>query len=195
MFKSKKSPPEAVSVSPETSPVAVRNDAPVPASAPGAGILRDVVLTAVRKDVFIAQGSHFTGTLNAGGNIVTEGDVEGNITSTHQVRVDAGGVVKGDIRAAHIVVNGLVTGRCYAAAVSLLGEGRIEGDVFTDELAIERGGIFIGQSGLPPEGEVVPGRREKNTLPAGPEQSDAPVSTSVSPGSAAESVGTRDDAV
>ncbi|STB73285.1 bactofilin family protein [Citrobacter koseri] len=58
--------------------------------------------------------------------------------------------MKGDIRAAHIVVNGLVTVRCYAPAVTLLEQGRIEGDVFTDEFAIERGGVFIGQSCLPP---------------------------------------------
>jgi cytoskeletal protein CcmA (bactofilin family) len=59
--------------------------------------------------------------------------------------------VKGDLHAAHIVINGLVTGRCYAAVVTLLEQGHIEGDVFTDELEIERGGIFIGQSSLPPE--------------------------------------------
>nr|WP_275993238.1 polymer-forming cytoskeletal protein [Enterobacter asburiae] len=125
---------------------------------PAPGALRDVVVTAIRKDVFIAQGSHFCGVLEAEGNIVTEGSVEGNITATHQVRVDTGGMVTGDIRAAHIIINGLVTGRCYADAVTLLGQGRIEGDVFTDELSVERGGVFIGQSCLPEPGQVPKGQ-------------------------------------
>lgn len=116
---------------------------------PAPGALRDVVVTAVHKDVFIAPGARLSGELDAEGNIVTEGCVEGNITSAHQVRVDSGGEVKGDIRAAHIIINGLVTGRCYAGVVTLLEQGRIEGDVFTEEFAIERGGIFIGQSSLP----------------------------------------------
>lgn len=125
---------------------------------PAPGVLRDVVVTAIRKDVFIAHGSHLSGLLEAEGNIVAEGSVEGNITSTHQVRVDTGGVVKGDIRAAHIIINGLVTGRCYADAVTLLEQGRMEGDVFTDELAIERGGVFVGQSCLPQPVPNGPGR-------------------------------------
>ena len=111
---------------------------------PGAG--PDVVLTTVHKDVFVAHGSHLSGVIEAESNIITEGCIEGSVTSTHQVRVDNGGVVKGDIRAAHIIINGIVIGRCYARAVTLQEQGRIEGDVFTDEFAIERGGVFIGQS-------------------------------------------------
>ncbi|MGK0600373.1 bactofilin family protein [Yokenella regensburgei] len=120
-------------------------------NSPATGMLRDVVLTAVRRDVFIAHGSHISGLLEAEGNTVIEGSVEGNVTSVHQIRVETGGTVKGDLHAAHIVINGLVTGRCYAAVVTLLDQGHIEGDIFTDELEIERGGIFIGQSSLPPE--------------------------------------------
>lgn len=133
---------------------AVRGE-PVNTAKPEEGVkspelLKDVVLTAVRKDVFIAHGARLSGLIEAESNVVTEGCIEGNILSTHQVRVDSGGVVKGDIRAVHIIVNGLVTGRCYAQAVTLQEQGRIEGDVFTDEFAIERGGVFIGQSCLPP---------------------------------------------
>lgn len=134
-----------------------------PDAMPAPGALRDVVVTAIRKDVFIAQGAHLSGQIEAEGNIVTEGSVDGNITATHQVRVDTGGVVKGDIRAAHIIINGLVTGRCYADAVTLLEQGRIEGDVFTDELSVERGGVFIGQSCLP-EPDQNPGGKRKEIV-------------------------------
>lgn len=154
-----------VDVTPETVTAVQATEAPevsvpqVPAAhMPAPGSLRDVVVTAVRKDVFIANGSHLSGQLEAEGNIVTEGSIEGNLRATHQVRVDSGGVVKGDIHAAHIIINGLVTGRCYAGAITLLEQGRIEGDVFTDELAIERGGVFIGQSSAPPEEQATRSR-------------------------------------
>ena len=149
LLKKKKSPAAPVQDAEASRPV---TDAPVSqvTHVPAPGALRDVVVTAIRKDVFIAHGSHLSGQLEAEGNIVTEGSIEGNLRATHQVRVDTGGVVKGDIHAAHIIINGLVTGRCYAGAITLLEQGRIEGNVFTDELAIERGGIFIGQSSPPP---------------------------------------------
>lgn len=149
----KKSPAEGAEI-PPAAPVA-ESPAPAP-QVPAPGALRDVVVTAVRKDVFIANGSRLSGLLEAEGNIVTEGSIEGNLRASHQVRVDTGGVVKGDIHAAHIIINGLVTGRCYAGAITLLEQGRIEGDVFTGELAIERGGVFIGQSSPLPAGSDAP---------------------------------------
>ena len=107
---------------------------------------KDILLTAVRKDVFIANGANLTGIIETEGSIVSEGVIEGNIRSAHEVRINNGGVVKGDIHATHVIINGLVTGRCYASAVSLLEKGRIEGNIYTNELSIEKGGVFIGES-------------------------------------------------
>ncbi|STB73286.1 bactofilin family protein [Citrobacter koseri] len=45
----------------------------------------------VRKDVFIARGSRLSGLIEAESNIVTEGCIEGDVTSTHQVRWTAAG--------------------------------------------------------------------------------------------------------
>ncbi|WP_174341606.1 polymer-forming cytoskeletal protein [Enterobacter sp. JMULE2] len=108
--------------------------------------VKDILLTAVRKDVFIANGANLTGIIETEGSIVSEGVIEGNIRSAHEVRINNGGVVKGDIHAMHVFINGLVTGRCYASAVSLLEKGRIEGNIYTNELSIEKGGVFIGES-------------------------------------------------
>ncbi|ELN2578886.1 polymer-forming cytoskeletal protein [Enterobacter kobei] len=107
---------------------------------------KDVLLTAVRKDVFIANGANLSGIIETEGSIVSEGVIEGNIRSAHEVRINNGGIVKGDIHATHVIINGLVTGRCYASAVSLLEKGRIEGNIYTNELSIEKGGVFIGES-------------------------------------------------
>lgn len=98
------------------------------------------------KNVFIAHGSYLFGAIESEGNVVIEGCVEGNISSHLDIRIDIGGVIKGDLHATNIVINGLITGRCYAESVALLEKGRVDGDVFTENLSIERGGVFIGQS-------------------------------------------------
>ncbi len=111
--------------------------------------------TVTRKDTFISSEATLTGHLNGQGNIVIEGRLDGNISSSYQVRIESGGHVAGDIHAQHIVVNGRVEGRLCAEAVTLQSEGHIEGDLVTDVLIIEKGGVFIGQSRLKTEAHPV----------------------------------------
>ncbi|MCW2457042.1 UNVERIFIED_ORG: cytoskeletal protein CcmA (bactofilin family) [Rahnella aquatilis] len=107
-----------------------------------------------RKDTFISPEAHLSGNLEGQGNIVIEGRLEGNIRSSHQVRVESGGQVVGDIHAQHIVINGRVEGRFFAGAITLQPEGHVQGDIITDVLIIEKGGVFIGQSQLKPQEAV-----------------------------------------
>lgn len=107
-----------------------------------------IKLMTTHKDTFISSEAILTGNLNGHGNIVIEGTLEGNISSTHQVRIEQTGQVSGDIHAQHIMVNGRVVGRLFAEAITLQSEGRIEGDLETDALIIEKGGVFVGQSQL-----------------------------------------------
>ncbi|MEH4266065.1 bactofilin family protein [Klebsiella aerogenes] len=99
-----------------------------------------------RKDTFISAEAHLSGDLEGEGNIVIEGRLKGNIRSSHQVRIESGGITEGDIYAQHIVVNGYVLGDLHAEAVTLQSEGRIEGAIFAGELVIEKGGSFTGHS-------------------------------------------------
>jgi cytoskeletal protein CcmA (bactofilin family) len=46
------------------------------------------------------------------------------------------------------VINGYAEGGLYADAITLQREGKIKGEINTDELIIEKGGIFIGTSQL-----------------------------------------------
>ncbi|WP_162473694.1 bactofilin family protein [Serratia microhaemolytica] len=99
-----------------------------------------------KKDTFISNGTSFTGVIKADGNIVVEGQVEGNIISMHIVRIENSGYVKGEVRAQQIVVNGVLEGSCYTESVSIQPKGSIRGDIYADEISIEKGGTFIGQS-------------------------------------------------
>lgn len=99
-----------------------------------------------KKDTFISTGTQFTGMIEAEGNVIVEGRIEGNITCSHSVRIEHSGQVKGEIRAQQITINGSVEGRCYADSLSILTKGSMQGDIYADEISIEKGGLFIGQS-------------------------------------------------
>lgn len=107
---------------------------------------RSKVLSISCKRTLISSDMVLNGDLKGGGNIVIEGLVEGNIDNQLQVCIEKTGQVKGDIRAQHIFVNGRAEGKLYAEAITLQGEGVIEGAIFVDELVIEKGGVFIGQA-------------------------------------------------
>jgi cytoskeletal protein CcmA (bactofilin family) len=119
-----------------------------PETLPSTASLDAIKPVVVKKDTFISNGAHLTGAVEDDGNIVVEGTIEGNLTTTHQVRIEHSGKVKGEIRAQQILINGSVEGRCYAEIISILPKGHMRGDIFTDEFSIEKGGVFVGQSQL-----------------------------------------------
>ncbi|WP_321159969.1 polymer-forming cytoskeletal protein [Citrobacter koseri] len=45
-----------------------------------------------------------------------------------------------------IIVSGSVSGACHAESVVLMAVGRVDGDIVTDELAIENSGVFSGRA-------------------------------------------------
>lgn len=107
----------------------------------------------VKKDTFIAQGTQLTGKVAADGNITVEGHIEGDVQCENTIRVEHIGKVKGEMKSQQIVINGYVEGRIYAHTVTILAQGKMVGDIFSDELSIEKGGIFLGQSNQLKQGQ------------------------------------------
>ncbi len=56
------------------------------------------------------------------------------------------GVVAGDIFAQKVIISGKVIGNVEAKSIEILANGRLEGTITSDELVIERKGMFLGQS-------------------------------------------------
>jgi cytoskeletal protein CcmA (bactofilin family) len=52
----------------------------------------------------------------------------------------------GDGYAKLVIVNGRVEGALHAEAVEILRHGAVSGTIFTDDLSIERGGKFNGET-------------------------------------------------
>jgi cytoskeletal protein CcmA (bactofilin family) len=60
------------------------------------------------------------------------------------VVISQAGHVNGEICAEKIVVNGLVEGSCVANGIEILEKGKITGSAYSDNLSIDRGGLFFG---------------------------------------------------
>ncbi|GLW39669.1 hypothetical protein Pcaca04_36050 [Pectobacterium carotovorum subsp. carotovorum] len=117
-----------------------------PAISPSSELINSVNPVRVKKDTFISQGACMTGSLAVDGNITVEGRVEGDVQCDNTIKVEHTGQVNGEMKSQQIVINGRVEGRIAASVVAILAQGKVFGDIFADELSIEKGGVFTGQS-------------------------------------------------
>ncbi len=83
------------------------------------------------------------GNVKTTGDIQIEGQVEGDIRA-HLLTVGEGAVVKGEVIADDVVVNGRVIGRVRGLKVRLTSTARVEGDIVHKTIAIESGAHFEG---------------------------------------------------
>ncbi|MCV9879680.1 bactofilin family protein [Brenneria izbisi] len=117
-----------------------------------AELVNSVSPVRVKKDTFISQGAQMKGKLAVDGDITVEGHIEGDVQCDNTIKVEHGGQVKGEMTSRQIIINGHVEGRISASVVAIQAQGVVIGDIFSDELSIEKGGIFTGQSNpLKPE--------------------------------------------
>ena len=72
-----------------------------------------------------------------------EGTIEGDIRS-HLLTIGQTALVRGEIVADDVVVNGKIIGRIRAQKVRLSATARVEGDILHKNIAIESGAQFEG---------------------------------------------------
>ncbi len=84
-----------------------------------------------------------TGNIRTTGDIQIEGTIEGDVYA-HLLTVGESAVVRGEIVADDIVVNGHVIGRVRGLKVRLTSSARVEGDIIHKTIAIESGAHFEG---------------------------------------------------
>lgn len=94
---------------------------------------------------FIAPGLQVTGNLVSQGDLVIEGQVNGDIKGSHVV-VGENATITGSIVADEIDVLGQVTGSLRGKRVRLQASSRMEGDIFHTTLSIQQGAYFEGKS-------------------------------------------------
>lgn len=94
----------------------------------------------------IAVNTRFKGEISTDCHFHTDGEFEGVIRSKNTVMVGKTGIITGDVFAQKLIISGKVVGNVEAKAIEILANGRLEGTIASDELVIERKGVFIGQS-------------------------------------------------
>jgi cytoskeletal protein CcmA (bactofilin family) len=98
----------------------------------------------VRSDTVIGAGATLQGTLTTNGNVRVEGTSEGDITAKGNVAVGAAGKVEGNLKGKSVVIGGTVQGDVEATRLSVLGTGRVMGDLTTASLTTQEGGFIQG---------------------------------------------------
>ncbi len=92
------------------------------------------------------------------------------------------GRVKGEVFAKQLIVNGILEGDCHAEQIQILANGRVKGKVWSNNLSIEPGGKFFGETAELPEKEVVTltSQAKKEANPASPASKSSPQPASAS---------------
>lgn len=96
------------------------------------------------------------GDIEAREDIVILGRVEGDVTSTHTVTIEEGGVAQASVRASRIVIAGVLLGQGEASErIEITPTGRVLGTLATPRLVLEDGGAVQGDVVM--DGSRLPG--------------------------------------
>jgi cytoskeletal protein CcmA (bactofilin family) len=129
-------------------------DAPAttrPPSGPALERERAAAPTAAAKPgtCLIAAKTVIKGEITGDEDVVVDGNVEGQIRITRDLRVGAQGVVKATVEAQSIIVSGELIGDCLATSrVEIQSTGRLTGNIRAPKIVIAEGAMFRGNSDM-----------------------------------------------
>lgn len=110
----------------------------------------------------IARGVKVEGDFSSEGDVVIEGQVNGNLSTSAILTVGPEAVIKADVKAREATVSGTVEGNMVVTArLHLLDTAKIIGDITAENIEIESGAqihgkIAIGQKPVPNRASEVP---------------------------------------
>ena len=133
---------------PEAPPTPARPASPAPAAEKEKGVA-PAPAPAKPGTCVIAAKTVIKGEINGDEDVVVEGNVEGQIKITRDLRVGANGVVKATVEAQSIIVSGEVVGDCSASVrVEIQSTGRLTGNIRAPKIVIAEGAMFRGNSDM-----------------------------------------------
>ena len=94
----------------------------------------------------ISSGTKIKGDITMTSSLHIDGEIEGTIKSKNIITIGTKGKVRGEIVAKSFVVNGEFEGTIESDTVEILSKGRIKGTLVYNELTVEKGGNFEGDS-------------------------------------------------
>lgn len=127
---------------------------------------------ATRIDTLVGRNTEVVGDIAFSGGLHVDGRVNGNIIATNDsnatVSISEHGVVEGEIRVPHVVVNGKVLGDVYASdRLELAPNASVAGNVFYNLIEMAAGaevnGKLVHQPGGPKLLELHRGESERES--------------------------------
>ena len=114
----------------------------------------------VRIDTLVGRNSRVDGDLRYKGGLHVDGEIHGNVHaeegSESMLSLSQNGVIRGEVKVPHIVINGTVEGDVYAEKRLELGpEARVTGDVYYNLVEIAVGATVNGKLVHKPTGPVL----------------------------------------
>jgi len=94
----------------------------------------------------ITPGTAIKGEIRCDGNILINGELEGNILSRSEVVVGKSGRVRGDIQAQKLLVSGEFHGNFLGEVIDIMPYGKVYGDVTVNNIVIEPNAVFEGET-------------------------------------------------
>jgi cytoskeletal protein CcmA (bactofilin family) len=93
----------------------------------------------------IGRGITIRGNLSGAGDLVVEGQVEGQIALKNHLTIENTGRVQADIRAEELTINGEASGNIDAGSrVAINTSAKVSGDIKAPRVVIEDGAVFNG---------------------------------------------------
>ncbi|MFN0064015.1 MAG: bactofilin BacN [Myxococcaceae bacterium] len=93
----------------------------------------------------IGKGITIRGNLSGGGDLVVEGQVEGQMALKNHLTIESSGKVQADIRAEELTINGEMSGNIDAGSrVAINASAKVAGDIKAPRVVIEDGAVFNG---------------------------------------------------
>ncbi|WP_062268035.1 bactofilin family protein [Endozoicomonas arenosclerae] len=115
----------------------------------------------------IAAGTEVEGDIRFRGIVHVEGRIKGNVSSSDgKLQLISGSSVDGNIQAAHVVINGRVTGDVYATEkLELSAKAHVEGNVYYDVMEMVAGAAINGKmERMHKSGELLPNHTEEEEI-------------------------------
>ena len=106
----------------------------------------------------ITPATSIKGEIRCEGNILLNGDFEGNIISQSEVVVGKSGRVTGEIQAQKLLVSGEFRGNYIGEVIDIMPYGKVYGDVKVNNIIIEPNAVFEGET------KIVSGRIERDNI-------------------------------
>ena len=113
----------------------------------------------VQQASIITPGTSIKGEIRCDGNILINGEFEGDIISQSEVVVGKSGDVRGHIQAQKLLISGVFAGNFTGEVVDIMPYGKLYGDVVVNNIVIEPNAVFEGET------KIVSGRIERNESP------------------------------